>query len=502
MNRFALVAFALPALLGRGIAPTAPPSPTLGPPPAPITEAEYAARRTALTSLADSGVFVAFGAREPVDHYPPFVQRAPFRYLTGFLAPDADLIIVKRGGRTTATLFVQSSNPRREFYTGARMTPDAVRTATGMEAQVNERFQAVLDSLAATGLPFWVVGDAQSDEFIVPDSLSFGSMTVRRLVTAHPYLAFHDATRALDSLRAKKSPAEIALLRYAAEISTLGHLAAPSAIGPGRNEAEVQATMEYAFRRHGGDRPAYASIVGSGVNSTTLHYDHDDRTMRAGEVILMDCATSYEGYAADVTRTLPVSGTFTADQRAIYQIVRDAQAAGERQVRPGTLVRTEVDSIRAAVGAGLARLGLIDSATAVIDAPAGFCGQVTECPQAALFMPHGPGHGLGLDVHDPAQWYYGDRRFGVGDAFTIEPGIYIRPTITDILPDTPRNRVYVARVRPLLERYANIGVRIEDDFVVTDTGVDRLSLAPRELRDVEDLMKHHAPPVVADASAR
>jgi Xaa-Pro aminopeptidase len=486
MNRFAAVALVGSALFG----------------PPPIPQAEYAARRDALTSAADSGVFVAFGAREPVDHYPPFVQRAPFRYLTGWLAPDADLVIVKRGGHTTTTLFVQGSDPRREFYTGTRMTPDQVHASTNMDAVVNDRFVPVLDSLARTGLPFYVVSDAESDEFITPDSLSFGSMTVRRLVVAHPYLAVHDATRQLDSLRAKKTPAEVALLRHAAELSTLGHLAAPAAIGPGRNEEEVQAIMEYTFRRKGGDRPAYSSIVGSGINSTTLHYDHDDRAMKAGEVILMDCAASYEGYAADVTRTLPVSGTFSPDQRAIYQIVRDAQAAGERQVRPGALAATEVDSIRAVVAAGLTRLGLVDSANAVIDAPAGFCGRTTECRQWTLFMPHGPGHGLGLDVHDPAQWYYGDRRFGEGDAFTIEPGIYIRPGIVDILPDTPRNRTFVARVKPLLERYANIGVRIEDDYVVTATGVDRLSLAPREVKEVEDLMKHHGSPLVADASAR
>jgi Xaa-Pro aminopeptidase len=181
--------------------------------------------------------------------------------------------------------------------------------------------------------------------------------------------------------------------------------------------------------------------------------------------------------------------------------VRDAQAAGERQVRPGALAMTEVDSIRAVVGAGLARLGLVDSTNALIDAPAGFCGRTTECRQMSLFMPHGPGHGLGLDVHDPSQWYYGSRVFGVGDALTIEPGIYIRPGITDVLPDTPRNRAFVARVRPLLERYANIGVRIEDDYAVTDTGVERLSLAPREAREVEDLMKHRRP-ILADASTR
>jgi Xaa-Pro aminopeptidase len=489
MNRLLLVALAFPALVA--------PDPAVQ----PITQAEYAARRTALTSAVDSGVFVAFGAREPVDHYPPFAQRAPFRYLTGFLAPDAALVIVKRGGRTTTTLFIQGSNPRREFYTGTRMRPDGVRAETGMDGQVNERLVPTLDSLAASGLGFWIVSDAESDEFIQPDSLSFGSMTTRHLVTAHPFLAVHDATRTLDSLRARKSPAEIALLKRAAAISTLGHLAAPSAIGPGRNEGEVQAIMEYTFRRNGGDRPAYASIVGSGVNSTTLHYDRDERVMRAGEVILMDVASSYQGYAADVTRTLPVSGTFTADQRAIYQIVRTAQAAGERQVRPGVKASTEVDSIRAVVGAGLARLGLVDSTTALIDAPMGFCGRTTECRQMTLFMPHGPGHGLGLDVHDPAQWYYGPGVFGAGDAFTIEPGIYIRPGITDILPDTPRNRAYVARVRPLLDRYANIGVRIEDDYVVTDTGVERLSLAPREVQEIEDLMKHRRP-ALADASAR
>jgi Xaa-Pro aminopeptidase len=490
MHRFWLLALAFPAV-------GAVPDPAV----APITQAEYAARRVALASIADSGVFVAFGAREPVDHYPPFAQRAPFRYLTGFLAPDAALIIVKRGGHTTTTLFVQSSNPRREFYTGARMTPDQVRTETGMDGQFNERLVPVLDSLAGTGLGVWVVSDAESDEFITPDSLSFGSMTTRRLLSAHPFLALHDATRTLDSIRARKSPAEVALLRRAAAISTLGHLAAPSAIGPGRSEAEVQAIMEYTFRRNGGDRPAYASIVGSGVNSTTLHYDRDERVMRDGEVILMDVATSYQGYAADVTRTLPVNGTFTADQRVVYQIVRDAQAAGERQVRPGAAAATEVDSIRVVIGAGLTRLGLIDSTNAMIDAPAGFCGRAAECRQVTLFMPHGPGHGLGLDVHDPAQWYYGGRVFGVGDALTIEPGIYIRPSITAILPDTPRNRTYVARVRPLLERYANIGVRIEDDYVVTETGVERLSLAPREVREVEDLMKHRRP-TLADASAR
>ena len=160
----------------------------------------------------------------------------------------------------------------------------------------------------------------------------------------------------------------------------------------------------------------------------------------------MDVAAEYEGYDADVTRTLPLNGSFSADQRAIYQIVRDAQAAGERQVKPGVPARQEIDSISAVVGKGLTHLGLMDSASATFDGPPGFCGSPDNvCPQRMLFLPHGPGHGMGLDVHDPAQWYTGPHQFGLGDVFTIEPGIHVRPGMIDILPDTPRNRAFIAR---------------------------------------------------------
>ncbi len=458
---------------------------------AQITQAEYAARRDSLAARVDSGVIFLAGARETIDHYPPFKQRAPFRYLTGFLAPDASLVMVRRGGHTTATLYIQSPDPRREFYNGGRTTPEAITRETGMAAARNERLRADLDSLTGTGLTLWVASDAEADEFIRDDSLSFGSAMVRNLRAAHPYLVVKDATPMLDQLRARKSAAEVALLERAAAISVLGHKAVLSEIAPNKNEYEVQALMEYTFRRNGGDlEPAYASIVGSGPNSTTLHYDRDDRAMHAGEMLVMDCATSYQGYAADITRTVPVSGVFTADQRTIYQIVRDAQAAGERQIKPGVPAKTERDSIQAVVAAGLAKLKLIDSVTAVVDAPKGFCGPRDTCPQASLFLPHGPGHGLGLDVHDPAQFYYAPAMaFGVGNALTIEPGIYIKPSILDILPDTPRNRAYADRVRPLLQRYANIGVRIEDDYVLTADGLKRITPAPREAAEIESLMK-------------
>jgi len=468
--------------------------PTLGPPPAPIGDGDYVVRRDSLLARIDSGIVIVPGGREPVGHYPTFRQVPAFRYLTGFLAPDATLVLVKQSGHVAGTLFIEPPAPRTEFYTGTRVRYDELTRQLGLGARSNEELNAVLDSLTVSHLPYYFVSDAEAQEFVRSDSLTFGRALARRLAATHPGLEVRDATPFEEALRAKKTAAEIAILKRAAHLSDLGHRAAMQALAPNMNEYQIQALMEYTFRANGGGRPGYASIVGSGPNSTTLHYSEDERVMNAGEVLVMDVAAEYQGYSADETRTLPVSGTFTPDQRAIYQIVRDAQATGERQVKPGVSARDEVDSIAAVVAGGLTRLGLIDSATATFDAPPGFCGRPDNvCPQRTLFYPHGPGHGIGLDVHDPAQFYTGSHQFGVGDVFTIEPGIYVRTSLIDVLPDTPRNRVYIARVRPLLQRYANIGVRIEDDYVVTQTGIERLTQSPREINEVEALMKHHVP---------
>ena len=197
------------------------------------------------------------------------------------------------------------------------------------------------------------------------------------------------------------------------------------------NEFEIQALVEYIFRRNGADRPAYASIVGSGPNSTTLHYNRDDRFMQAGDVIVMDVAATYRGYAADITRSFPVSGTWTPEQRAVYQIVRDAQSAAERQARPGNKAKQMSDSALAVIQAGLAKLGLIESTTATYEC--GSANSPKQCPQWSLYYMHGLGHGIGLDVHDPDQYYF-TGIINPGSAFTIEPGIYVRDNLLDILP--------------------------------------------------------------------
>jgi Xaa-Pro aminopeptidase len=217
--------------------------------------------------------------------------------------------------------------------------------------------------------------------------------------------------------------------------------------------------------------------------------------LRPGDLVVMDMAAEYEGYAADVTRTIPVSGTYTPAQRAIYQLVRDAQSAAERNSGPGKSARAAADSSLAVRARGLAALGLIDSAAATIDPPwpVNCAATPASCLQATLFTIHGISHGLGLAVHDPAQFSGADRTYRPGDVFTIEPGIYISTRLLDMLPDTPKNRAFVARARPIVQRYENTGVRIEDDYLVTPTGLERLSHAPREIQEIEALMRKRPP---------
>jgi len=301
-------------------------------------------------------------------------------------------------------------------------------------------------------------------------------------------LQVSDAHPIVDSLRARKSPAEMGLLRRAIDITTASLTRAMRMAKPGMYEYELEAAVEGGFRRAGAEGPSFGSIIGSGPNSTQYHYERNDRRMRAGEVVVMDVGASYRGYAADVTRTIPVSGKFTAEQRAVYQLVRDAQAAAEKVAKPGASAKAWSDTARAVEARGLAKLGLIESEDATFDPPwASMCQtNAGACKQAFLYMAHGLGHGIGLEVHDPPR-YGGGATFEVGQVFTIEPGVYISTKLLDMLPDTPKNRAMIARVRKTVQRYQNIGVRIEDDYVITPNGVEWLSRAPREVDEVERL---------------
>jgi Xaa-Pro aminopeptidase len=311
---------------------------------AQITSGEYAARRDSLAARLDSGIVVAFGGREPVTDFGAFFQLPGFRYLTGYLEPDAALVIEVRGGRARSTLFVTPADPRGAFYYGFRPDSAALVRSLRLDSRPIAALGQVLDSLVAARrtLPVYTLPDVESADFARDDSLTRGQEWMKTFAARHG-LTVRDATPVVDRLRARKSPAELALIKHATEISAEGHRAAMLVPEP-RHEYELAAAVEYTFKRLGAARPSYGSIVGAGRNGTQLHYMRNDAPARPGDLVVIDAGAEYDGYAADITRTFPVSGRFTPEQRAIYQLVRDAQAAAERLSKPGGSSVAALDS--------------------------------------------------------------------------------------------------------------------------------------------------------------
>lgn len=450
---------------------------------------EFEQRRMQFATRVPDGVIVALGGHEPAQDYLSFYQSPSFYYLTGFKEPDAALVMVKKGPQVSwAMMFVQPKLPSREVWTGRRLGVRGVTDLTSVRGRAVSDLPAVLDSLAKAGLPFHVVGD-----FGAHDGVEGGfalrspdEQLMDALVKKYPSLKVTPVNDVVEQLRGTKSPAELALIRQAADITVRAQKEAIAALKDGMNEFELQALIEYTFRRNGADRPSFATIVGSGPNATTLHYNANDRFIGINDLVVMDVGASYKGYSADVTRTVPASGKFSPTQRDVYTIVRQAQAAAERQATLGAPSRLMNDSANVVIANGLAQLRLIDSPDATYDCSTGAAPR--QCPQYRLYYMHGLGHGIGLEVHDPEQYYY-SAKLAPGSAFTLEPGIYVREYVLEEMPDTPRNREIATRLRPMVTFYRNIGVRIEDDYIVTEKGVEWISRAPREIAELEALMK-------------
>jgi len=464
---------------------------------AQIPGSEYVARRNALAASVKDGIVVALGSPEPEQDYIAFNQNSPFIYLTGFLEPDAALVMVVKNGAISGSpmLFVQPSDPSREVWTGHRLGVPNVKGALGMEGRAANSLNAVLDSLvsADASAPIQVVGSySPNDAVLSPDD-----QTIAAVLQRHPGATAKSANSLVAQLRRVKSPAELDFIRRAVNITVGSQREAMKLIEPGMNEFEVQALIEYNFRRNGADRPSFSTIVGSGPNSTTLHYSADDRFIDKNDMIVMDIGASYRGYAADVTRTVPASGTFSPIQRDIYSAVRAAQAAGEKAGVVGGNGRAMSEAANASLDQSLSTLGLIEAPGATYDCDT----NGRQCTQRSLYYMHSLGHGIGLDVHDPGA-SSSNGTLVPGSAFTIEPGIYVRSNLLDILPNTPKNQAMIAKIRPAVMKYANIGVRIEDDYIVTPTGIEWISRAPREINDVEAMMKQkYTGPSPRDAAA-
>lgn len=418
---------------------------------------QYAARREALKAqLGKKGVGIFFTNPErnrnnDVDFR--FRGDSNFLYLTGFEEPDAALILVPGGveidGKmATEILFVNESDPQSETWLGYRMGPENAMKLLGVGlALPNRRFGDVLQTIAAKD-------DFEVARPVVPPD---PSGTVGKMAsTANDWRktmpeSSVNLQRALAKMRVVKSKEEIALIRHAAEASTVGHREAMRSVHPGMWEYDIQAIVEYCFARNGCEFVAYPSIVGSGMNGCILHYEADRKRMKDGELICMDVAGEYHGYAADVTRTFPVNGKFTPEQKAIYNLVLKAQTAGIRECKNGAPFNAAHRAASKILSDGLIALGIIGNSS-----------------QLGTYFPHGTSHYVGLDVHDSA----GDTVLHSGAVLTVEPGLYIKAG------------------SPCDKKWWNIGVRIEDDILVTDGEPIILSAgAPRQIEDIERLMR-------------
>jgi Xaa-Pro aminopeptidase len=450
---------------------------------AQIQQSEYAARRSAIVSGLADGVVIALGAQAPEADYINFFQSSNFNYLTGFEEPDAALVMVVENGaiKGQPILFVPPKDPAREVWEGHRLGVDSAKIKYGMDSRPSNALDRVVDSLFAAGVPktIHVVGNYRRGRAI----RTVDDQRVEAIIARNAGAAAQSINNRVTARRGVRSAAELDLLRKAIAITVDAHREAGKAIEPGMNEFEIQGLIEYTFRRNGAARPGFGSIVGSGPNSTTLHYNENDRFIERGDVIVIDIGAAYRGYSADVTRTYPANGTFSPAQRDIYTAVRNAQIAAEQVARVNGPAAALSQAASASLSQSLASMGLIEAPGATYD-----CGSGTQCTQLSLYYMHGLGHPIGLDVHDPGA-ATGSGNLVPGSAYTIEPGIYVRANLLEIIPDTPANRAMIAKIRPAVQKYANIGVRIEDDYIVTDRGIEWVSQAPREIAEVEALMK-------------
>jgi Xaa-Pro aminopeptidase len=279
--------------------------------------------------------------------------------------------------------------------------------------------------------------------------------------------AIQSASPIFTQMRLRKSPMELELLQHAIDISIEAHQRAQAFASQAKWEYEVDAQVAYTFKLRNADNWGYPDIVGCGPNATTLHYEESQGPVKTGQLMLMDVGAEYNHYSADVTRTFPVNGKFSKEQAEIYQIVYDAQEAAAKASKPGANLLAAHNASLAVIRDGLLKLGLITD---------------RDSDQYRIWFMHGNGHWLGMNVHDVG----GGASFEPGMTFTNEPGIYVRIDALDNLPKTAATEKFIAAIKPAFEKYKGIGVRIEDDMLITPEGVKWMTGAlPRSIADIE-----------------
>ena len=401
-------------------------------------------------------------ARNRDTHY-PYRYDSYFHYLTGFQEPEAVLVIVADAA-PRSILFCRERNAERETWDGFRHGPEGARERFGFDeaqpiAQLDEAMSALLADRAALWYP--VGADLEWDARAMR-WLNAVRAKARSGVAAPQQL--HDVRAPLDDMRLVKDAQELAVMRKAASISADAHRRAMQATRPGRNEYEIEAELLYEFRRRGAQFPAYWPIVAGGANSCVLHYVSNDALLADGGLLLIDAGCELDGYAADITRTFPVNGRYSGAQRAVYELVLAAQRAAMDKVRAGNAWNEPHDAAVKVLAQGMLDLKLL----------AGSLDAVLEKEAYKRFYMHRTGHWLGMDVHDAGEYKRAGqwRALAPGMTLTVEPGLYIRAA--DDVPEPLRD----------------IGVRIEDDVLVTQAGCEVLTAeAPKAVADVEALMR-------------
>lgn len=450
-------------------------------------------RARLMASLDPATMFIAWSAPAQVysrDVDYEYRQDSNLLYLTGLSQEHTILVLMPGNARTREVLFVAEPNLRREHWVGHSLTKEEAAAATGIEKVLyTSQFEAFVTAMfnrQGYDVPrgddtddFDAFFDAVRDAR-VKMALVFGPRPAPSAELTPPYefasrvrdrfvgVSFVDATPMVEGLRQVKTPYEQRVLRRSLEISSDAHVAGMRVASPGKFEYEVEAAIEQVYLASGAMGWGYPSIVGSGPNATVLHYGASSRKMEAGDLLLVDAAANYRHMSGDITRTYPVSGTFSPAQRELYQVVLDAQEAGMRAAKIGNRTKDVERAVADAINAGLAKLGLVTDATS---------------RQFRTWYTHGVCHWIGMDVHDAGDY---DRPLEPGMAFVIEPGVYIRPAALDQLEDTPENRAFKEKVGPAVEKYKDLGIRIEDSFLLTESGLVNLSArVPKTIEEIE-----------------
>ncbi len=431
-----------------------------------IAAVTYARRRAQLARLMQHGIAVIPTAPEQIrnrDAHYPYRYDSYFYYLTGFPEPEAVLVLIA-GAQPKSILFCRERDSEREIWDGFRYGVDQARTKFDFdEAYPIAELDAAMSKLLVDQPTLYChLGDEPRWDERVLGWLNAVRAQARGGVAAPT--AIHDVRSLVDSLRLIKDAHEVDIMRRAAEISTGAHRRAMRIARPGRSEYEIEAELLYEFRRHGAQAPAYTPIVAGGANACVLHYVQNDAPLNDGDLLLIDAGCELDGYASDVTRTFPVNGAFSGPQRDIYEMVLAAQSAAIAEVRPGNTWNAPHEAAVRVLAQGLLDFGLCQ----------GSLDEVIERGDYKRFYMHRTGHWLGLDVHDAGEYKHDGnwRTLEPGMILTVEPGCYIR----------------AGNGAPA--RFEGIGVRIEDDVLVTPDGRDVLShAAPTQVAEIEALMR-------------